>query len=292
VCGGIGLFTTQDSLVKWMSGDYPIHEILFVRCLATLPLLALVLAFSGRGFGVLAIGARGWLAARCFILFAAYLSMSLAIATITLADAAAIYFTLPLFVAGLAGPVLGERVPLYRWLAILAGFFGVVIMIRPGAGVLEPAAPLALASAFLYGLGQMLARKLRSEDTWAIAFYQNLAYLFGAIVLALVFSGDWASGVDHKSLQFLVRPWKVPETFDLAIMLSFALISLVGLPLYIHGYKSAPANFVAAFEYTGMFWSVGLGWLLFRDLPGWSTLAGAAVVVAAGLFMLWRDSKA
>lgn len=291
VCGGIGAFTLQDALVKYISGGYPVHEILVVRCLATLPLLALLVLWES-GPRAFVVRRTGWMTVRGIILFGAYLTNSLAIATISLADAAALYFTLPLFVAGLAGPVLGERVPLYRWLAIAVGFGGVLVMVDPGKGVFEPAALLALAAAFLYGLGQMLARKLREESTAAIGFYQTLIYLLCAALLAAFLWDGGFAGSSHKSMEFLVRPWAVPTIPDLLIMLSFAIIGVIGLPLYVTGYKSAPANFVAAFEYTGMLWSVLLGWLLFADLPGRMTLLGALIVVGAGLFMLWFDSRA
>lgn len=291
VCGGIGFFTLQDALVKYISGSYPIHEILVIRCLATLPMLAILLLFDG-GFRALQVPRWGWLLARSFILFGAYCSNSLAIATISMADATAMYFALPLFVAWLAWPLLGERVPGYRWIAIIIGFVGVLIMVRPGTGAFEPAALLALLAGFLYGLGQMLARKLRDVASTAIAFHQNLVYLGCALALAAVFGSGHFAGFESKSVEFMVRGWVWPAERDLLIMLSFGVIGVIGLPLYIMGYKSAPANFSAAFEYTGMIWAVALGWLLFRDLPGWSTAAGAVVVIGAGLWMLWKDARA
>lgn len=293
VCAALGLFSIQDSLVKWMSGSYPIYEFLLLRTITMVPILA-VAAWREGGPQAFAVARPGLMIVRGLALVCAYTSFALSIATISLAAATAIYFTLPLFVAGLSWPLLGERVPGYRWIAIVVGFAGVLVMVQPwqAGGLFEPAALLALAGAFLYGLGQMMARFFKNERTSAIAFYQSLVYLTVAAVLTAIFAGGVFDQFDHRSLQFLTRAWVPPTWLDLTLMLAFGPLSAIGMPLYVQGYKTTPPSFAAAFEYTGMFWAVGLGWLIFRDLPDMPTLAGAAIVAGAGLFMLYCDRRA
>ncbi len=129
--------------MKAMSAGYPAYETLMFRCIGSLPVLACLLWRESRGWS---LATPLWRASCCaaIVLCTAYLAFVLAIAAMPIANAVAIYFTMPFFVAGLAGPLLGERVRLHRWLAIIAGFIGVLIMVRPGAGVFEPAAFLAL----------------------------------------------------------------------------------------------------------------------------------------------------
>lgn len=292
VCAALGLFSIQDSLVKWMSGSYPIYEFLVLRTITMVPILGIA-AWREGGAAAFDVQRPMLMILRGVILCGAYTTFALSIATLSLAAATAIYFTLPLFVAGLSWPLLGERVPGYRWIAIIVGFGGVLVMVQPWreGGVFEPAALLALSGAFLYGLGQMMARYFKNERTSVISFYQSFAYLMIAGLLAAVFGTGALEMPGHASLQFLTRGWVAPNWFDLALMLAFGPLSAIGMPLFVHGYKSAPPSFSAAFEYTGMFWAVGLGWLIFRELPDQPTIAGAAIVVAAGLFMLYFDNR-
>jgi drug/metabolite transporter (DMT)-like permease len=119
-----------------------------------------------------------------------------------------------------------------------------------------------------------------------------VVFVFGSVVLTLVFaSGGFASDL-HPSLAFLTRGWVWPATADFLIMLSAAPVTAVAMSVYVHGYKVAPASFVTSFEYTGILWAALFGFIVFADVPVWTTWAGAAIVIAAGLYMLHRDSRA
>ena len=165
----IGLASTQDAIIKAMSGTYPVYETMLIRGLTSLPILGVWLAYT---HGLQTLFTPLWLRIliRALILCTAYLAFILAIAAMPIANMVAIYFTMPFFVAGLAGPFLGERVPYYRWIAIVAGFAGVIVMVRPGVQAFEPAALLALYSAFGYAIGQMMGRDLAQRvETLVIA---------------------------------------------------------------------------------------------------------------------------
>lgn len=289
ICGGVGLSAAMDAIFKWLSGDYPVHQLLAIRCAVALPILLVIMGFKDAAplfrhpMGPIIL-MRGLLMA------SAYLGFVLAIATMPLADGVSIYFTMPLFVAALAGPVLGERVPGYRWAAVLAGFLGVLITIRPGSGLFEPAALLALYSAFGYAAGQIIARRIGLTVRPAVvAYHQNTIYLAVGLALAAVFGGGAFATDAHPSLDFLTRGWVWPSPADLALMCVLGLISGLAMLLFTQAYQQAEANFVAPFEYTAMFWAAGYGFLLFGDVPDWATGLGGALVIGAGLFMLWRD---
>lgn len=293
ICGGVALFNVVDVIIKLISGGYPLYEFALIRASATLPLLWLYVAREG-GMAVLHVqrGELGLVLLRGSLLFIGSLLFGLSLAVMVIADVVAIYFIMPLVVAAAAGPVLGERVPFYRWGVMLVGFLGVLVIVQPGSGVFEPAALLALGAALFEGFAQLIARLVPAVRTSAIAFYQGLVFLVASLVLTAVFaSGAWASDT-HASLAFLTRAWVWPGIADFLVMLAAAPVSAIAMSVYVHGYKVAPASFVTSFEYTGILWAAAFGFIFFADVPVWTTWAGAAIVIAAGLYMLHRDSKA
>lgn len=290
VLAGIGLASAQDAVVKYMSSGYPASETLLFRCIGSVPVLAFMLWREGNWSLATPLWPRVLL--RSLILAVAYLTFVLAIAAMPIANAVAIYFTMPFFVAGLAGPLLGERVRFHRWMAIIAGFIGVMIMVRPGVGVFEPAALLALMSAMGYAVGQMLGRPLSQKVApIVIATWQNFVYAGMAIVLLILFSlGDFGS-FSHPSLVFLSRPWVWPGAFDAALLLGHGVLAGCAMILFINAYRLAETNFVAPFEYSAMIWAVGYGLLLFGDFPDLYTWIGGGVVIVAGIAMILRDRQ-
>ena len=292
ILAGVGLASTQDAIVKSISGGYPVYEALMLRCIGSIPILG-IFVWREKALGeLLAPPALGLIFVRGLILVLAYLCFVLAIAAIPIANAVAIYFTMPFFVAGLAGPLLGERVRLHRWLAIIAGFIGVLIMVRPGAGVFEPASIFALLSALGYAVGQMIGRPLSQQvSPVVIAVWQNLIYFAIGLALALAFNLAFAPDFEHPSLVFLTRALVMPTLPDLLLMLFSGVLAAFGMMLFVNAYKYGEANFVAPFEYSSMIWAVFFGIALFNDFPDPLTWTGAAIVIAAGLLMVWRDRQ-
>lgn len=290
-CSAVGIASSGDAVVKWLSGSYPVHQVLVIRCLIGIPILALIV-HRNTSFRSLVAPGTGLSLIRAFIMSSAYIAFILSIAAMPMADSVAIYFAMPLFVAVIAGPMLGERVRLHRWIAIIGGFIGVMIMINPGGGVLEPAALLALYSAMGYAFCQTLGRRIvRTVPPAAMAFHTNAVYLTVAVSLAFTFSLLDMGAVHHKSLAFLTRPWQWPSVLDFAAMLLLGATVAIAMVLFGMAYKSAESSFVAPFEYSAMFWAAVLGFLAFGDVPGFRTLWGGAIVLLAGLFMLWADRR-
>jgi drug/metabolite transporter (DMT)-like permease len=286
ICGAVALASSMDAAIKWLSGEYPVHQLLVLRCLVAAPVLFALAGMRGREI-VTPHPRWAIVVLRALIMCSAYLAFIMGIAAMPMAKAVAIYFTLPLFVAALAGPMLGEKVSLERWLAIFAGFGGVLIMIRPGAGVFEPAALLMLYAALAYGIGQMLTRWLGyGLRAPVLAFQQNFIYLVVGTILSLAFGfGQFAVEV-HPSVDFLLRGWAMPSSADLILILSLGVVTGVAMLLFTQAYRLAESSLVAPFEYTAMIWATLWGFLLFGDFPEWTTGAGAALVIGAGLYML------
>jgi drug/metabolite transporter (DMT)-like permease len=283
----VGLATSQDAIVKYMTGTFPAYETVAFRGLAALPFL---LAWQARGPGFKALNTPllGLVMLRSLILCTAYFSFVLAIAVMPLANAVAIYFTMPFFMAAMVGKGLGEKVPLYRWFAIIVGFVGVVITLRPGASTFQPASLFALYSAFGYAVGQMMSRHISQTvspiviSNWQNLFYVGFAILVGLAVYAMGFAGT-------DLMPSLTKPFQWPGTSEIVKLVILGLFSAIGATAFISAYQNAEANFVAPFEYTAMIWAVLFGIFVFNDFPDIYTWVGAAVVIAAGLFMLAMD---
>jgi len=283
LCLGVLVFSLQDPLVKAVSAAYPVTEVMAIRAIVALPIL-IVIVHADVGLRALLSRRFGMLTLRAFIQFSSYTSYYLAIAALPLADAVALYFMAPLFIMLLAGPYLGERVSWQTLATVLIGLVGVIVMLRPGAGLFDWAALLSLGSAFLYGFSQLMARKIAdTESSTVMAFYQNGAYLTGAVLVAGLF---WLAGISHAvhpSLEFLVRPWVWPALPDFLKMAACGFVASAGMILLSQAYRLAPANRVATFEYTGIIWSPLWGFLFFAEVPRSTTVLGAALIIGAGL---------
>ncbi len=287
---GMTIFSFQDVLIKTMSGDYPVHQILFVRSLVALGPLWLIVMLDG-GWGTLRTRRLGLHILRGFTMFAAYTTFYLAVAALPLADATALFFSAPLFVTALSVPFLGERVGLRRWLAVGVGFLGVILMLRPGAGVVDPAALLALACALFYTLSIMMTRRLgRTDSGAALAVYATLLYVPVTAVIGLVLGDGALAGGGHASLDFLLRAWSWPTWRDLGFMSLTGLIAAFGFYFLSQAYRLAEASAIAPFEYVALPWAVMWGFLFWNEVPGAATLAGILLVVGSGIYMLHREA--
>lgn len=282
LCLGVLVFSLQDVIIKQVSGNYALTEVVALRSLVGVPI---VLALVLRETRWRALFTPGWptLFWRSVIMFGAYTSYYMAFPALPLADAVALYFTVPLFVSALAGPFLGERVDWKVWIGVLLGFAGAMIMLRPGSGLFEPAALLSLLAAGLYGTAMLMARKLGTVHPASVmAFHQNSVFLLGALVVAASVQLAGVGEVSHPSLNFLTRSWVMPTLFDGALIASCGVVAAIGTVLLTSAYRVAPASTVAPFEYTGMLWAPLWGFLFFAETPRWTTLLGAAIVALAG----------
>jgi len=281
---GVFIFSIQDAILKAMSGDHAVTLAIVLRSIVGLPILLAMVAYAN---GLGALRTRNWklLIARGLILITSYTSYYMAFPALPLAEAVALFFTSPIFVTLLASIMLREKVTPQAWAAVIAGFIGVIIILRPGSGLFEPAALLSLFSAASYAFSMVLARKYGADEpTTVMAFYVNAVYLVVAAMIAALFGAAGFTALGHPSLDFLVRPWAMPDATDLFLMGVCGVIAAVAMSLLTHAYRLANANLVTVFEYTGMLWVPLWGFLLFSEVPRMTTVIGTVIIIAAGFF--------
>jgi len=292
LCSGALIFTLQDAIIKLMSGRYPLFEVVAIRCVvATLPLFVLV-HYDG-GLGRLWLQ-RPWpLLARGTLLLCTYTGYYLALAAIPLAVAVSLFFSAPLFIVLLAGPVLGERPSLASWVAVTVGFLGVIIVCRPGSSMIDPSALLVIAAACSYGLAQLMTRRLGiAEHASIMSMVQNIVFLFGAIIMGGVAGRGGLADSHHPSVQFLLRAWQMPDLRDFLLMCATGLVSALGSWLLTSAYRTAEANVVAPFEYSSILWATIAGFAIWGEVPDVHTVVGVVVIMAAGVFMISVSGRA
>jgi drug/metabolite transporter (DMT)-like permease len=266
------MFSCLDAVVKWLSRDYPVLELAFFTSLfAFIPVLVLTMRSGGlqamkprRPF---LVGLRAALmAADTLLAFASF-------QTLPLADAYTLFFLTPMLVTALSVPLLKEHVGWRRWTAVVVGFCGVLIILRPGFVAFEIGHLTAIASAVCFSFSALLLRWLgEGESRDAL-----LIWTMVALVLAPV-----------PALPFI---FVTPTLGDLALMgFGGLLAGLAQIGLVVAFRMAAPA-IVAPFQYTQMIWGVLFGYVVFADIPEWWTLLGSIVIIGSGLYILWRETR-
>ena len=291
LCLGVFIFSLQDAIIKQVSTGYPLTEVVFLRSCVGLPIL-LVLVQREVGLHALVSTHLLALALRALIMFGAYTAYYMAFPALPLADAVALYFTVPLFVTAMAGPVLGEHIGWKVWAAVVLGFAGVLVMLQPGTGLFEPAALLSLVSAALYGTAMLMARRMGNRlPTSVMAFYQNGFFMLGAAFAATLLHLAGIEHASHPSLVFLVRPWVTPTLLDGSLIAVCGVVAAVGTLFLTAAYRVAKSSTVTPFEYTGILWAPLWGFLFFSEVPKLTTLMGAVVILVAGLIAMRMAHK-
>lgn len=286
---GIAVFAVQDLILKLLSGTYPLHQAMVLRSLTAVPFLLILVQLNG-GLATLVTPGLRRMIGRGFMMFVAYTSYYLALAALPLATTVALYFAAPLFITLLSVLILKEKVGLPRWLSVVAGFVGVIIMVRPGSDLFDWAALLAILSGLTYGVSMVSARRMGTTETAAaLAFWGNAVFLFCALILSGIFgSGDFA-GTGHKSIAFMTRGWVLPTGFDTLLMMACGVIAAAGLTLLTQAYRISQSNVVAPFEYTALIWGVIYGWIFWFDWPDSTGWIGIAIIVGSGLLVIWQE---
>jgi len=285
----VSVLSVQDVIVKLLSGTYPVHQIVVVRSLVALPiLLAVTLVEDGGKFRIHRLGLH---AVRGIILYVSYTTYYLALASLTIANTVALTFTVPFFVALLGIPILGERVTARSWVAIGTGFLAVLLIVRPDAGLVEPASFLPIASALAYAISALLARRLgTTEGAGMMALTATVIYGAAGAVTALAFAGIEIEADAHASIRFLLNPWIWPSVLDLALLALCGLIAAFGFFFLAQGYRLAKANLAAPFEYVALPWSILWGYLFFSSVPDATMIVGAAAIAGAGFYTLQQST--
>jgi len=285
-------FSTSDMMIKTLSGTYPLHQIVFIRAIvALMVILGLFMPLEG-GYRNLRTARWKLHVFRGGCVVVANMSFFVGVAALPLAEATAIFFIAPLFITALSVPFLGEKVGIRRWLSVMVGLVGVVIVIRPGSEVFQYAALAPVLAAFAYAFMQITARKLGgTERASTMGFYVQVTFVLVCATSGLTLGdGRFAEAVDSPTLLFLLRAWTVPSQFDGGVMLAVGVLSAFGSYLISQGYRLAEATTAAPFEYIVLPMAIMWGVIVFDDWPDAIALLGILLIVASGLYAFWREN--
>jgi drug/metabolite transporter (DMT)-like permease len=270
--GAVAVFSTMDALIKYLTVRYsPVQIIFFRNLFAFVPIFPLLMR-SG-GLSLLRTRRVGSHVTRAAMGLGAMVCFFTAFALMPLADVVAISLSAPIFVTAFSVPLLAEQVGPRRWAAVLVGFIGVLVMVRPGSAALnDPVSFLPLVGAVLYALALIAMRKLgATERAPTTVFYFTLS--------CTVLSG-------------LAQPfvWHTPDLPDLALLICVGLLGGSAQLLMTQALRIAPAAVLAPFDYTGLVFSIVYGFAFWGEVPARVLLFGAAIVVASGLYILHRET--
>ena len=288
---GMGTASLMDSLIKLLSGGYPLHQIVMVRSLIALLLTLFIVHFEG-GLHLLRSSRPGLHLSRGLLIVIANMSYYLALSSMPLGEVAAIFFVSPLFITAMSVPLLGEQVGWRRWVAVVVGFIGVIIMMRPSVNSFNYAALLPILAAFAYGLTQIITRRLGTTDVASVmSFYISLTFI-GIAGGFWIVAGDGSYAGDFgPEMEFLLRTWRWPDFNDAALMVVIGiLVTIVGY-LLSQAYRVADASVVAPFEYIALPLAIFWGYLFWRDVPDVQAMVGILLIVGSGLYVFVREKS-
>jgi len=286
----------NDMVIKSLSGDYPLHQIIGMRSVVGIIFTLGLLQIEG-GFGLLRTGKPVLHILRCLLIVFANSCLYAALVAMPLATANAIFFVAPLFVTLLSIPVLGEKVGKHRFGAVFAGLAGVLLIMAPelmaGDGGLGWIVILPVIAAAGYAAMSVLTRMLGTTSrASALALQIHCAFITVSILMYLIAGdGRFAESTDNVSLQFLLRAWMWPAPGDWWPIFGLGVISgFVGY-LITQAYRLSNASVVAPFEYVLLIYALFWGWTVFGEWPAPTVFAGAAIVICAGVYVFLREGR-
>jgi drug/metabolite transporter (DMT)-like permease len=273
--GAMGCFTAMIVMIRYVSDVLTALDIAFYRAVVSV-LVMLPVIFRGgmaRGLGLLKTKRPGLMIARGALTYLALVAWIYAVANMVLADAVALNATIPLWTVILAAVALRERVPLQRWLVIMVGFAGALVILRPGFAEITIAAVAALVSAFFYGSTSVVSKALtRSERTGAIVFYTNLTLAVVSATPALI----W---------------WNPPGWKELPLVIGIGVTGALAHVCITQAYRHGDASFVAPFDFVRLVLITLAGYLLFGEAVSIFVWIGAALVIGSTVYLARVESR-
>jgi drug/metabolite transporter (DMT)-like permease len=288
--GGTLIFSVNDMAIKFLSDGYALHQVILIRALIAISFILCVIHLSDRGWSQIATSRPGTHLLRVLIVMVSNVTFFVGLAAMPLADAVAVAYISPIAITLMSIVFLGEKVGPRRWLAVTLGMAGVIIMLRPGAGVIQLAALLVLISAILYAGGNLLARHMGgTESAMTLSFYVQAGFIVVSLAMGL-WVGDGHLASDDPLWGFLFRPWIWPPVEDWPVFLATGLSVGIGGMMVTQAYRTAEAGLIAPFEYVGMPAAILWGILVFGTFPDPTAWAGIALICGSGLYVLWRET--
>ena len=266
----ISMFSFGDALGKFMVATYSVGQLLWLRaCAALLVLLPMMWKQRAEFFRL----ERPWLQLlRVTLSTLEVAAFFLATVYLPLADVITYYLACPIFVTALSGVLLGERIGWRRWTAILIGFCGVLIALRPSSQTVSWPAMIALGGSMSFAVLMLITRSLRATPDIVLASSQ--------------FGGTFLLGA-------MLSPfgWVAPSAGSLVLFAAAGIISVCALLCVNRSLKLAPASVVVPYQYSMIVWAVIFGFAVFGDVPSWATIVGAAIIIGAGLYIFLREQQ-
>lgn len=274
MCAALMCFACLDAIAKWLTGHLPTLEVVWARYASHFALSLLILN-PWTMPGLLKTKKLGLQVGRSALLFASTAFNFIALHYLQLDQTAAIAFTAPFFIALMAGPLLGEWIHWRRWLAIVVGFGGVLLVVRPGtAGGMHPVVIFSFLSTLFYAAYNISTRFLAGHDTTGTTMFYTA--LVGFIAATVPLPAVWVMPTDPMVI---------------AGMIAVGAFGFIGHLFLVLAHRYAPAPVLAPYIYTQIIWYAVAGFLAFGQVPSEYTLAGAAIVIASGLYLLYRERK-
>jgi len=268
----VTIFSSMDTVIKLLGDRFSPVQIFFFRSVFAFVPLSLVIRADG-GFVSLKTRRLSGHIGRALLLVAFLLCFFTGLTLLPLTEAYAVLFAAPLLIAALSVPLLGERVGPRRWAAVIVGFAGVLIVLRPGGEAFGAGGAVVLAAVVFYAFAMIMVRQLSTTET-------NGAIVFYFLVTSTV--------VSAAALPFV---WRTPNLGDLGLLAAVGILGGIGQLFMTEAYRRAPVAVVSPFQYTQILWGLLFGYLVFADRPDPVVLVGAAVVVASGLYVLHRETR-
>lgn len=271
---GLLLFAALDTTTKYLAANYNVPSIVAARYLGNLMLVVALLAPT-HGRQLVQTERTGLVLVRALSLAAASLLVGFALQRMPVAETTAIIMVAPIIVLAAAGPLLGEQVGRVGWGAILLGFSGVLLIVRPGGGLEAIGVLCALGTVAANTSYQLLSRVLAAtERTIALLFYSALG---GAIIFGLGLPWFWAG--------------RVPTGLEAVLFTSLGLYAAIGHYLFTAAYRHATASLLAPMNYLQLLWAGVLGWVVFGHIPDHISLLGMGAIAASGVITALKRSR-
>lgn len=268
---GMLMFSLNDVMGKWLVSTYSVGQVVFIRSIAALVVLAPFLWFNGPA-KIVQVDRPRLQAARVFLSTAEVFAFYFAVVYLPLADVMTYWLAAPIYVAAVSPFVLKEPVGWRRWTAIIVGFVGVVIALEPSSQALTPQAIISILGSMFFAFMLLLGRSLRGTPDTTLVFWQ----IVGAGLAGLV------------AVSF---EWTPVSLRDLVLLALLGVVAMLAHVLVNRALKVADAATVAPLQYTMLFWAIVFGWLVFGDVPRISMLVGSGFIIASGLFIFFREQQ-
>lgn len=284
-------FSLTDLSVKFLSSGYALHQLMLIRGLFVLLFVLGYALVTPNAFANLLPKNFTVQTLRTVIILVSNICFFTGLTLMPFADAAAIAYVSPLILTVLSIAFLGEKVGPRRWAAVAVGFIGVIVMLRPGAGVIQPAAILVLISSFLYALGYVLTRRMRaSESAISLTVWSQIGFILLSLIIGF-FVGDGRYEHSTETWGFLLRAWTWPSLQDWGLMALSGVVTTLGSIMITQAFRIAEAGLVAPMEYIGMPLAILWGALIFGTWPDATSWLGMALICGAGLYIIWRETR-